>query len=299
MTRFRAKGSAVKKSVLGCLLGLGLSLVSLAASAEDQKVDVMYAGSLVHLMETGVGPAFQKATGVQFAGYAGGSNKLANEIKGKLRRADVFISASPKVNDSLMGKENGDWVQGYVVFAQSPVQIGYNAKSKFAPLLKTMRWDKVLQQPGVHIGRTDPTLDPKGKFTVDLVTAAAKLYQQPDLLERTLGSPTNPEQVLPEETLVGRLQSGQLDIGFFYSTETSDLKIPAINLPPELQVKADYTITVLNDAPHREAALKFVQFLMSPAGIEQLKAHGVDVVKPSIKGNLPADVSKVLPAGHQ
>jgi len=33
--------------------------------------------------------------------------------------------------------------------------------------------------------------------------------------------------VLPEETLVGRLQSGQLDAGFFYSTETSDLKIPA------------------------------------------------------------------------
>lgn len=289
----------MKKTVLGCLLGLGLSLVSWAASAEDQKVDVMYAGSLVHLMEAGVGPAFQKATGVQFAGYAGGSNKLANEIKGKLRRADVFISASPKVNDGLMGKDNGDWVQGYVVFAQSPVQIGYNANSKFAPMFKTMRWDKVLQQPGVRIGRTDPTLDPKGRFTVELVTAAAKLYKQPDLLERTLGSATNPEQVLPEETLVGRLQSGQLDIGFFYSTETSDLKIPAINLPPELKIKADYTITVLNDAPHREAALKFVQFLLSPAGIEQLKAHGVDVVKPAIKGTLPADLAKIVPTGQQ
>lgn len=286
----------MKKTLLGCLLGMGLALASWTASADEQKVDVMYAGSLVHLMEAGVGPSFQKTTGVQFAGYAGGSNKLANEIKGKLRRADVFISASPKVNDSLMGKDNGSWVQGYVVFAQSPVQIGYNANSKFAPMLKTMRWDKVLQQPGVRIGRTDPTLDPKGKFTVDLVTAAAKLYNQPDLLERTLGSATNPEQVLPEETLVGRLQSGQLDIGFFYSTETSDLKIPAINLPPELQAKADYTITILNDAPHREAALKFVQFLLSPAGIEQLKAHGVDVVKPVVSGTLPADMVKVLPA---
>jgi molybdate/tungstate transport system substrate-binding protein len=282
----------MKKWLAGCALGLGVLSVSLGANAADQTVNVMYAGSLVHLMERGVGPAFEKASGVKFAGYAGGSNKLANEIRGKLRRADVFISATPKVNDTLMGAGNGDWVQGYVVFAQSPLQLGYNANSKFAPMLKSQRWDAVLQQPGIRIGRTDPKLDPKGAFSVELINRAAKLYNEPDLMARTLGTPGNPAQVLPEETLVGRLQSGQLDVGFFYSTETSDLKIPAIDLPVELSAKADYTVTILRDAPNRQAALKFVQFLLGPQGAAQLKLHGVVVVKPTVKGTLPADLAK-------
>ena len=74
-------------------------------------------------------------------------------------------------------------------------------------------------------------------------------------------------QVLPEETLVGRLQSGQLDAGFFYSTETSDLKIPAIRPAPELQAKASYTLTILNDAPNQVGAVRFVDFLMSASGV--------------------------------
>ena len=47
-----------------------LLLPSAAASAET--VNVLYAGSLVNLMEHGVGPAFEKASGEQFQGYAGG-----------------------------------------------------------------------------------------------------------------------------------------------------------------------------------------------------------------------------------
>jgi molybdate/tungstate transport system substrate-binding protein len=284
----------MKKWIAGCALGLGVLSVSFAANAADQTVNVMYAGSLVHLMENGVGPAFEKASGIKFAGYAGGSNKLANEIRGKLRRADVFISATPKVNDSLMGEANGNWVQGYVVFAQSPLQLGYSANSKYAPMLKSMRWDRVLQQPGIRIGRTDPKLDPKGAFSVELINRAARLYNEPDLMTRTLGAPGNPEQVLPEETLVGRLQSGQLDVGFFYSTETADLKIPAIDLPPELSAKADYTVTILRDAPNPQAALKFVQFLLGQQGSAQLKMHGVVVVKPTVNGVLPADFAHAL-----
>src|ERR1700681_1209879 len=84
--------------------------------AQDNTVNVLYAGSLVNLMERSVGPAFEKETGLHFRGYAAGSNKIANEIKGKLRRGDVFISASPKVNTTLMGADNGDHVTWYVNF---------------------------------------------------------------------------------------------------------------------------------------------------------------------------------------
>ncbi|SIT41197.1 ABC-type molybdate transport system, periplasmic component [Paraburkholderia ribeironis] len=268
----------------------------------DGTVNVLYAGSLVNLMERSIGPAFEKATGQQFRGYAAGSNKIANEIKGKLRRGDVFISASPKVNSSLMGQANGDHVTWYVNFAESPLMIGYNPRSRFAAQFRSKRWDQVLQEPGIRIGRTDPKLDPKGAFTVEMMTKAAGLYQQPDLVEKTLGAPDNPEQVLPEETLVGRLQSGQLDAGFFYSTETSDLKIPALRPAPELQVKASYTLTILNDAPNRSGAVSFVDFLLSEQGRALLRQHGVDVVKPSVSGSaqaIPPSVQAVLDAAAQ
>ena len=94
-------------------------LMSEPASAET--VNVLYAGSLVNLMEHGIGPTFDKATGDTFQGFAGGSNEFANQIKGQLRRGDVFISANPKVNDDLTGAANGDWVSWYVNFARSPL----------------------------------------------------------------------------------------------------------------------------------------------------------------------------------
>ena len=288
---------------VGFTLGMTLAAASAPAWAADSgTVHVLYAGSLVNLMERSVGPAFKKATGLDFQGYAAGSNKIANEIKGKLRRGDVFISASPKVNGSLMGAANGDHVTWYVNFAKSPLMIGYNPHSKFARDFKTKRWDKVLQEPGIRIGRTDPKLDPKGAFTVQMVTRAAELYRQPDLVQKILGAPENPAQVLPEETLVGRLQSGQLDAGFFYSTETSDLKIPAVAPEAALHAQADYTLTILADAPNAGGAARFVNFLLSKQGEALLKAHGIDVVKPAVTGNLltmPTSVQAMVEAPAQ
>jgi molybdate/tungstate transport system substrate-binding protein len=275
------------------LAGLWLALAPAMASAQSAgTVNVLYAGSLAKLMEHGIGPAFDKADSADFRGYAGGSNKLANEIKGKLVQGDVFISANPTVNADLMGATNGAWVDWYVTFAQSPLVIGYNPSSRFAADLKTKPWYEVLQEPGIRIGRTDPKLDPKGKLTLELLKKAAAVYTIPDLSKKVLGAPENPAQVLPEESLVGRLQSGQIDVGFFYSTETTDLKISAITLPPETALSAHYTATVLNNAPNAAGAVSFVQFLLGPDGTALMRAHGLDLVAPKLSG----DTKKVPPA---
>lgn len=276
-----------RKLLVSCAM-LAMAVTTNARAADKGSVTVLYAGSLVNLMERSVGPAFEKETGLHFQGYAAGSNKIANEIKGKLRRGDVFISASPKVNTSLMGAANDDHVTWFVSFAESPLMIGYSPQSKFAAEFETKRWDQVLQESGIRVGRTDPKLDPKGAFTVEMLRKAADLYHEPDLVEKALGAPENPAQVLPEETLIGRLQSGQLDAGFFYSTEVTDLKIPAIRPAPELQAKASYTLTILSDAPNASGAVRFVNFLLSAQGRALLKAHGVDVIKPVVTGNVQA-----------
>lgn len=279
------------------LLAAGLSLLSAPPAFAAGKVNVLYAGSLVNLMEHGIGPAFDKASGDTFQGYAGGSSGLANQIKGKLRQGDVFVSASPKVNDGLIGAANGDWVSWYITFAQSPVVIGYSASSKFAADLKSKPWYQVLQEPGIKIGRTDPKLDPKGALTVTLMQQAETFYKSPGLAEKIIGAPDNSAQVLPEETLVGRLQSGQLDVGFFYSTETADAKIPALALPPEITPKAVYTVTILHNAPNADGADKFVAFLLGNAGQKVMKEHGLGVQKLTSTGDtagVPKDVQALL-----
>jgi molybdate/tungstate transport system substrate-binding protein len=279
------------------MLAATLCLSAAPAAFAAGKVNVLYAGSLVNLMEHGVGPAFEKASGDTFQGFAGGSSGLANQIKGKLRQGDVFVSASPKVNDSLIGAANGDWVSWYVTFAQSPVVIGYSASSKFAADFKSKPWYQVLEEPGIKIGRTDPKLDPKGALTVTLMKQAETFYKDPGLSEKVIGAPDNPAQVLPEETLVGRLQSGQLDAGFFYSTETADAKIPALALPAEIAPKAVYTVTVLHNAPNADGADKFVTFLLGSDGQSVMKEHGLGVQKPTLSGDaggVPKDVQALL-----
>jgi molybdate/tungstate transport system substrate-binding protein len=279
------------------LLAAALSLTPVSTALAAGKVNVLYAGSLVNLMEHGVAPAFEKASGDTFQGFAGGSSGLANQIKGKLRRGDVFVSASPKVNDGLMGSANGNWVSWYITFAQSPLVIGYNASSKFAADLKSKPWYQVLQEPGIRIGRTDPKLDPKGALTVALMKQAETFYKSPGLSEKIIGAPDNAAQVLPEETLVGRLQSGQLDVGFFYSTETADAKIPSLALAAEITPKAVYTVTILHDAPNADGADKFVAFLLGSDGQAIMKEHGLGVQPLKLTGDrnaVPADIQALL-----
>src|ERR1700761_3474031 len=93
------KGATTSDVRLGALLAAGLALLPSSAALAAGKVNVLYAGSLVNLMEHGVGPAFDKTGDGVFQGFAQGSKGLANQIKGRLRRGDVFISATANVNN--------------------------------------------------------------------------------------------------------------------------------------------------------------------------------------------------------
>jgi len=277
---------------LGLLLGIAPVLAGAA-----QNVNVLYAGSLVNLMERAVAPAFDRASGDHFRGYAGGSRLLANQIAGRLRPADVFISAAPAVNRRLMGDRHGDRERWYVTFAQSPLVIGYNPRGRFAADFAAQPWYRVLRQPGIRLGRTDPQLDPKGALTLQLMRRAQAYYRLPGLAARVLGAPENPAQVLPEEVLLGRLQSGELDAGFFYSTETSEARIPAVALPPAITPSAVYTITILRDCPHRRAAEAFVSFLLGPRGRRLMREHGLTMRRATVTGEraaVPAGLRSVL-----
>lgn len=238
------------------------------------KVQVLYAGSLANLMENGVGPAFNKATGATFEGTAAGSTALVTDIKGKVKPADVFISASTDANNGLMGSANGNWESWYAVFGSAPLVIGYNPNSRFANDLKTKPWNQVVTEAGFRLGSTDPQLDPKGKL-------AATALQQENI-------PTSVAQVFPEEQLVGRLQAGQLDAGFFYSSEAAEAHIPTITLG-SVKLQATYTISVLNNAPNKAGAIAFVEYLLGPDGRKLMQQHGLTLLAtPTVTGDTNA-----------
>ena len=253
-------------------------------------VSVLYAGSLVDILGKNIGPAFHSASGYTFNGFSGGSQEVASQIKGKVRRADVFVSAAPSADLQLEGAANGNWVSWYADFATSPLLIGYNPKSKFAHQLQTEPWYKVVGQPGFLLGRTDPATDPKGVLAVTALNRAATTDNEPAL--KALA--TSPSNVFPENTLVGRLQAGQLDAGFFYSVESTSAKIPTVAIPgPTLAAK--YTVTVVNQAPDMAAANAFVTYLLGPTGSAALKAGGMDLTTPpTVSGTAPPALHSVL-----
>lgn len=290
-----------------------------APSATKSKISVLYAGSLVNLMEKQVGPAFSQATGYPYEGEGKGSTALANEIKGRLRMPDIFISASAAVDEGLMGADNGSYVSWYAPFIRTSLVIGYNDRSKFATDLQAAAngskpWYQVLEEPGLRLGRTDPALDPKGARTIILMELAQQYYNQPNLSQKILGSPENASQIFPEEELVARLGSGQLDAGFFYLNEVKEQNLPYITLPVQINLsdpaynstyaKASYTdpqtsqttkgsaivytITIPNTSKNKAGAIAFVNFLFSAQGKAILTGDGLTLATPTIKGDASA-----------
>lgn len=279
--------------LLGGLLATGCGGATTSGSGHGNVI-VLYAGSLENLMETSVGPAFHRATGYSFAGYPAGSTELANEIRGGVRQGDVFISAAPKVNSTLTGSANGNWVSWYAPFASTRLVLGYDPSSRFAHALRTRPWYQVIAEPGFRIGFTDPKLDPKGVLTVAALDAAATRYHEP-ALKRIAGSQAN---LFPEQDLVGRLQSGQLDAGFFYSVEASAAKIPTVSLGA-VKEQSVYTLTVLDRAQNQAGASAFVKFLLGPRGQALLRSVGLSTYSsPTAVGHgVPSSLTDVIKTG--
>ena len=283
----------------GAAVSLGLSVattlgpVSAAASPlPSGPVDVLSAGSLQDLLQQQVGPAFQRATGYTLNDTSMGSDAIANGIKGGTLQGDVFISASPTVNKTLEGSAGGNWVSWYASFGSSPLVLGYNPASRFARDLRTKPWYDVIDQPGFLIGRTDPATDPKGVLAVTALDQAAKAHDMPAL--KAIASSTS--NVYPETSLVGQLQAGQLDAGFFYGVEAAAAHIKTVPLSGT-RLAGVYTLTVLNRAPHETTARAFVAFLLGKEGQRILQKNGiVPITPPKVSGRatVPEDLKEPL-----
>jgi molybdate/tungstate transport system substrate-binding protein len=284
----------------------------------EQQVLVLYAGSLGNLMEEDVGPAFARSTGYRYSGEAKGSVMSANLIKAKLRQPDVFISADPKVNDLLMGVDNGDLVRWYLTICGNAMVLGYNRQSHVAAELAKVRIGdfhlyEILQEKGIRLGRGDPELEPKGYRTIFLFELAEQYYRRPGLAANILEATDRSTLIFPEEQLVARLEAGQLDAGIFYRNEVVEHNLPCIEFPRALDLSDPdlnsdycvatyrsskgntysgsaivYSVTILEKSSNRAAAIALVSYLLSDEGRSIMKRHGLRILEPTVSGKIDA-----------
>jgi len=265
------------------LTGLPLRLTADALSP----LDVAYAGSMGALMEGPLKSSATQSLKLELHGRAQGSSALAQLIVGGSIRPDVFISITPGPMLTVLRAGKAAIAQP---IAHTEMVIAYSPKSRFAAKLQAAaegkaRWWEVLQELGLRFGRTDPVTDPQGRNIIFTVMLAAKIYQQPSLVEKILGPAINPQQIFTEPTVQARLQSGELDAASAYKTQPGPFHLPYVALPREINLSGqnvhtdhpEISLTVngktyqpeplifyaaaLNDAPDKKAAAAFVNWL--------------------------------------
>jgi molybdate/tungstate transport system substrate-binding protein len=302
-----------------CLASTGPASSARAAGAS---VNVFYAGSLVNLNENLIGPAFASESGYTYLGKGAGSGAIANQIKGKLATPDVVEFADPAVSTTLMGTANGSYLSWYLTFATSQLVIGFDPKSKVANEFVQVQkhklpFYKALQQKGLKIGRTDPNIDPKGYRAIWMANLAQKTYHLKGFETKLFGAAENPSQVFPEQVLVARMLTGQVNAGVFYLSEVKDLGIPYITLPAKVNLGSkkyakeyatqhfttaagqaltgapiQYTISIPSTVKNEAGAEAFVRFVLSPRVRAISAAHGLLTLKTTLVGD-----RSVIPAG--
>jgi molybdate/tungstate transport system substrate-binding protein len=272
------------------LVGLASVIAASAAFAATPKaspakasgdVVVLSAGSLKTLITKSVAPAFHKATGYTLVDDSAGSGALATDIKNGVYVGDVFLSASPAVTQTLVGKKNGSWVSWYADFAKSPQVLAYNPSSKFKHDLLTEPWYKVITTSGFLVQRTDPATDPGGVLAVDTLKAAAKKFRSYagalDKIASSSSKTVNPN----EDDEQASIQNNSADAAFMYEADAISQGSPWVSLGGVPTEYGQYTATIVRGAPHKAAAEAFIKFLLGKTGQAELKKDRFGVVSPA------------------
>jgi molybdate/tungstate transport system substrate-binding protein len=289
----------------GLIMAAGIALAGfpLRLLPDDlASLDVAYAGSMGSMMEGPIKSAAARILKIEFHGRAQGSSALAQLIVGGSIRSDVFIPVTPGPALTVLRAGKADFAQP---IAHTEMVIAYSPKSKFASRFdaaakgKENLW-KILLEPGLRFGRTDPVTDPQGRNIIFTMMLAAKTTSQPDLVEKILGPAINEKQIFTEPTVMARLQSGELDASSAYKIQPGPLNLPYVPLPAAINLSGQdvrndhpdvtlsvggksyapepliYYAAVLKDAPNAKGAAAFVEWLKGEEGQAIFRKYNYD-----------------------
>jgi molybdate transport system substrate-binding protein len=230
------------------------------SSARQRTLTVFAAASLTESFSE-IATAFEASHpgGKVMLNFAG-SNTLRAQIETGAQ-ADVFASANTREMDTLVeiGLVNVDekviFLTNHLVVitpADNPARLS-SFEELAHPSLKL-----VLAAEEVPVGRyARQVLDNAG----------------PEFKAHALANVVSNENTVKQ--VVAKVQLGEADAGIVYASDAiAAPELPVIEIPPELNVLAEYPIAVLKNAPHPELADAFVAFVLSPQGQAILQKWG-------------------------
>ncbi len=324
---------AISATLAGCGAASGSAQPAAAPKAKAANhpsgtADVAYAGSLQLVNDQFIAPAFSKTTGLSYRGRGGGSFGVAHLITSGQIRPNVFESIGTAPLRILMPRLT-DWAVGY---ASAPLVIAYSPTSPFAGAFKAVATGrrplkelfKLMENSRFHLGRTNPNTDPQGQAFILMLELADRYYHLPQgTAARILGGVNNPNQIFAEETILSRLQAGQLDASSAFLPEAVQRHLPYVALPAAINlgdpadrrayaqarvtIKGGKTvvgspleiyITEVAGAPDQSAGLRFIDYTLSKPGRAIYQREGYTMTAPVIFGNRSAIPRSILAAAR-
>ena len=282
---------------------LGLVMFSGRASAEPQgKLIMFHAGSLTVPFET-MEKAFEaRYPKVDLVREASGSTKAARKITDQKRPCDIMASADYKVIDKMLVPKYTDW---NIRFATNQLVLCYTGKSRDADQINSGNWYEILQKKGVVWGHSDPNLDPAGYRSLMVLQLAEKYYRMPGLYDRIIANRPASNVRPKAKELISLLKTGNMDYAWEYLSVAVQHGLKYVILPDEINLgsykhddfykqavvkvkgkkpgtvmelkgkSVTYGITILKDAPNKEAAVAFLEYMLDPnGGLKILKNMG-------------------------
>jgi molybdate/tungstate transport system substrate-binding protein len=296
----------------GSIIGAALAMAAIAgpaqaATADPVKLTVYAAGTLAKPF-TEMAREFEKShPDIAIQAQFGGSVKMVKQVTVLKQQADIVAVADYTVIPKYMFGADGspayaDWYAGFVGNA---ITFIYTPKSKFAHEITADNWFDVLSRPGVEIGRSNPDTDPSGYQTLQMLNLAATQYRRPGLADAILKNAPKTNIRDTETDLISSLQLGQIDYLAIYRSDALQhhfryLKLPAAIDLSDPKYAADYAksvvqtkngalaakpivyaLTIPLNAPHREAAIAFVEFILGPEGQKISAGNGFKTLAPA------------------
>ena len=219
---------------------------------------------------------------------------------------DIVASSDYFVINELLIPDYTSWG---IRFATNEIVIAYTEKSKYNKEINSDNWMDILQRNDVIYSRSDPDSDPCGYRTVFTFMLAEKFYKLPGLAESM--EMKNKDYIRPKEVdLVALMESNVIDYMFQYKSVALQHNLKYIELPKEINLSdpaknniyssvstevagnkpgvkmkvtgdyINYSVTIIDQAPQKEEAVRFLEFMLSPVGQEIYRQNGQEPIIP-------------------
>jgi molybdate/tungstate transport system substrate-binding protein len=294
---------------------LFFTVVFLSESAFCQQKNAAISGDLIIFHAGSLSVPFKEVAAefnklypnVKILMESAGSVASARKITDLNRPCDILASSDYGVIDNMIIPKYADW---NIKFVSNELSIVYQEKSRLANQINSKNWYELLMKKEVAFGRADPNADPCGYRTVMSLQLAEKFYKKPGLAKMISDKDQN--YIRPKEVdLLALLETGSIDYIFLYRSVAIQHNLKYLTLPDEINLKnmgfasqyakatieingkepgkketvkgepMIYGITMLRDAPNKQAAIAFLQFLLSKEkGMKIMEKNGQPSVIP-------------------